>query len=662
MRFWCSLSYFMLVGYGFMSLAAQPQVVDSLRQILSKADDSVSVVVYNELSWQYKNSKVDSALFFAEKALTKATQLNNLQLEAASYNSLGDTYRAMGRYDTALVMLRQSVKIYVAEGDSSELARVYNNMGIIFDEKAAYEQALNHYFLGLQVAEAAGQIGLQANILGNIGIVYKKQNEPNKVLEYYSRALEVYKQLDHKFGATVTYGNIGSVLLQLGKYEESIRQSEQAIAGYQELGYLRYVPYSLGNIGIAYDSLGDWNKAREYYTQAYEQHTSFDNRYEIAYNAKNLAFLLWKQGLYQTAVPYATTAITQASEIGAREMLRDAYDAYARISFSQGEYKKAYLLKENYVEIQKELQEENKTKNIFELQTQYETEKKEQQIRAQQLMIAEEKAINERNMAISIGVFLVLVFLVVLVWIQKSRLRKKQQLELQQKDIEFKQLQLSAVIDSQEKERRRFASDLHDGFGQLISILKLNVESVRKQDDREKRHSIYEKSVDILNEMYGELKSICFNLMPQSLVKFGLEPSLKEFANKINATEKMSVDVIVFDLAERLSELQEISLYRIVQEWVNNILKYSDATQVTIQITKDQREITLTVEDNGIGFELSKLTEGKGNGWKNIRSRANLIKGDLEIDSTPGKRGNMLILNIPVDIPQTVVAEEIATH
>jgi signal transduction histidine kinase len=277
-------------------------------------------------------------------------------------------------------------------------------------------------------------------------------------------------------------------------------------------------------------------------------------------------------------------------------------------------------------------------------------------------MIAEEKAINERNMAISIGVFLVLVFLVVLVWIQKSRLRKKQQLELQQKDIEFKQLQLSAVIDSQEKERRRFASDLHDGFGQLISILKLNVESVRKQDDREKRHSIYEKSVDILNEMYGELKSICFNLMPQSLVKFGLEPSLKEFANKINATEKMAVDVIVFDLAERLSELQEISLYRIVQEWVNNILKYSDATQVTIQITKDQREITLTIEDNGMGFELIKLTEGKGNGWKNIRSRANLIKGDLEIDSTPGKRGNMFILNIPVDIPQTVVAEEIATH
>jgi signal transduction histidine kinase len=99
-----------------------------------------------------------------------------------------------------------------------------------------------------------------------------------------------------------------------------------------------------------------------------------------------------------------------------------------------------------------------------------------------------------------------------------------------------------------------------------------------------------------------------------------------------------------------------------VQEWVNNILKYSDATQVTIQITKDQREITLTIEDNGMGFELSKLTEGKGNGWKNIRSRANLIKGDLEIDSTPGKRGNMLILNIPVDIPQIVVAEEIATH
>ena len=104
--------------------------------------------------------------------------------------------------------------------------------------------------------------------------------------------------------------------------------------------------------------------------------------------------------------------------------------------------------------------------------------------------------------------------------------------------------------------------------------------------------------------------------MPQSLVKFGLIPSLKEFADKINDSEKMLVEVLAFDIEERLTDLQEISLYRISQEWVNNILKYSDAEKITIQITKDEHEITLTIEDNGMGFDLEKLTESKGNGWK----------------------------------------------
>ena len=85
-----------------------------------------------------------------------------------------------------------------------------------------------------------------------------------------------------------------------------------------------------------------------------------------------------------------------------------------------------------------------------------------------------------------------------------------------------------------------------------------------------------------------------------------------------------------------------------MQEWVNNIIKYGDARKITVQITKDETELTLTIEDDGMGFELTNLVESKGNGWKNIRSRTNLIHGDLEIDTTLGKRGNLFLINIPL--------------
>ena len=98
-------------------------------------------------------------------------------------------------------------------------------------------------------------------------------------------------------------------------------------------------------------------------------------------------------------------------------------------------------------------------------------------------------------------------------------------------------------------------------------------------------------------------------------------------------------------MEERLSEVQEISIYRITQEWVNNLIKYSDASKVTIQLTQDENEITLMIEDNGMGFDLELLKSGTGNGWRNMNSRANLIKGDLEVDTTPGIRGNTMIVN-----------------
>ena len=93
--------------------------------------------------------------------------------------------------------------------------------------------------------------------------------------------------------------------------------------------------------------------------------------------------------------------------------------------------------------------------------------------------------------------------------------------------------------------------------------------------------------------------------------------------------------------------LQEISLYRITQEWVNNVIKYSEAKNITIQLTKDEEELNLLIEDDGMGFDKSLLTQGTGNGWKNLNSRANLIKGELELDTVVGRRGTTMIVIAP---------------
>ena len=97
-------------------------------------------------------------------------------------------------------------------------------------------------------------------------------------------------------------------------------------------------------------------------------------------------------------------------------------------------------------------------------------------------------------------------------------------------------------------------------------------------------------------------------------------------------------------------------MYRIIQEWINNILKYSNAQKVTVQLTMDQEEITLLIEDDGAGFDRNILINSEGNGWKNLNTRTKLIGGELELETQPDKKGNVLIVNAPsklITIDQT---------
>ena len=211
-----------------------------------------------------------------------------------------------------------------------------------------------------------------------------------------------------------------------------------------------------------------------------------------------------------------------------------------------------------------------------------------------------------------------------------------------------------AVIRSQEKERKRFAEDLHDGFGQLISALKLNISQLDagnpKPVTREDREKMYQNSIHILDDMYGEVRNIAFNLMPAVLVKKGLIAAVEQLAERFGQAGSMRFDVQAYDISPRLDELTEISLYRVLQEVLNNIVKYAGASEIQVQFVNHDDELVLTVEDNGKGFNPQAFKEAKGNGWKNIRSRLNLIKGEMEIDSQEGRVGSTFIIYVPLKV------------
>lgn len=201
--------------------------------------------------------------------------------------------------------------------------------------------------------------------------------------------------------------------------------------------------------------------------------------------------------------------------------------------------------------------------------------------------------------------------------------------------------QTSSIINAQEVERNRIARELHDGLGQLLSAIKLQL--TRKEKEGEKA----DPAIDLLDQAVNETKNMAFNLMPSSLELKGLVPAAKELVQRVHNSNKFQAKFQSHKVEEMdLSEEVQLNVYRIIQEGINNIIKHSNASEVLVQLTRqDYKTLSIIIEDNGKGFDLKKSPKGRG--LNNIHARTEWMDGALVIDSIPGS-GTTLVITIPV--------------
>ena len=648
MRFRFSLPL-VLVFACILHTNAQNPELDSLENVLPLQDGKEKVSTLNSISWHYRQSNTARGMEMAKTALTLSEQLDYPEGLAVSLQSVGAIHEVTGAFDSALLYFTRALEFKKALGDSAEIAASFNGIGMVHDQLGRDESALVNYFDALRIYEQLDDASAQAMVLVNIGIVYKKQKEYAKVLDYYQKALAFYAQEGSVFGSSVVQGNIGAILIKLENYKDAINYSQRAFDGYKSLGYDRLMAYPLGNMAIAFDSLGQTSEARVYYLQALELHQKNNNTAEVAFNLKNLANNELKTGEISQAQGHALSAKKIAEEIKASDILMQSLVILVRCEMARGNFQSAFVYQRQYDQLRDRAFAEEKTKAIFELETKYETQKKDRELERQRLALVEKDLEIQKSRITQIMLVGAVLLLIVVGLLIRARIKLAYQKKLEQEKLLKQEELLRAVISSVEGERKRFSEDLHDSFGQLISVLKMNVDSLSAAGNATSsdRQQVFEQSVGVLNDMYGELKNVCFNLMPKTLIQHGLPAAIGELTSRINSTGKIRCQSSFYDLEDRLADIQEISLYRIAQEWTNNVLKYSNATDISVQITRDEQEITLTIEDDGMGFDQATLKAGKGNGWKNLQSRTNLMKGTLELETTPGRKGTMLIVNVP---------------
>ncbi len=192
---------------------------------------------------------------------------------------------------------------------------------------------------------------------------------------------------------------------------------------------------------------------------------------------------------------------------------------------------------------------------------------------------------------------------------------------------------LNAIIETEEKERKRFAKDLHDGLGPLLSTVKMSVSALAGLVNDQKTSVIIINTKNVINESIKSLKEISNNLSPHILNNFGLASAIKNFTEKINETNAVVVDFETNIQKLRFDENKEVILYRVCCELVNNTLNHAQANNITIRLNKINNQLKLICSDDGKGFDVHKVLseKGPGMGLSNMISRIKSIKGTVNM-------------------------------
>lgn len=226
---------------------------------------------------------------------------------------------------------------------------------------------------------------------------------------------------------------------------------------------------------------------------------------------------------------------------------------------------------------------------------------------------------------------------------QRSKIDKQTIKEL---ETSMKIKNLESMVLGQELERERVASDLHDSLGGMLSALKLQFDAFRMNASSYDSSSYFNRVHGLIDDACGEVRDIARNLKPSTLEKMGITSAITDLINGYNFNQLVDVSFHSDIDESQLKYETKLHLYRIVQELLNNAMKHSKASEIDVQITTAGPEIILKVEDDGIGFEEKSVQ--KGLGMDNITSRVNVLQGDLNIDSNPG-RGSSIIIHVPID-------------
>lgn len=585
--------------------------------------------IYSDLTWYYSTISTDSAIFYGEKAEIAAINLADSTLLSQVYSDIGAVYFRKGDFERSKQNYLKSHSIRKAKNDEKGLAKINNNLANIYEKTQQYQLAMSAYLSALNYFETTNDSNTIHIIKGNVGLVLFKIKNYSKAFKYIQDVVNYQSRNNISEGLCVSCLNLGNVYLELTDTLNALKMYEKSVKACKLVNNKKGLSSGYNNIATIKTAQKKKKEAGSLYNESEKIRNELNTVLDESNFDFNRASVLFENKKYEEAKKLFLATEKIFTKNSSLHKLQLCYKFLIQIYAVNHSTDSVSYYTNKLIGLNNTLLQSSVSEKTAELDTKYETLKKEKLLLEQKNETDRQKKIVAR-----ISFLAVLIVFIAFVIYRQQKLKNKQLAQ------EFELKLALAEVEKQnrlQEQRLAISRDLHDNIGSQLTFIISSIDGVKyafKLNDK-KLNDKLESISNFTKWTIQELRDTIWAMNSNEINFEDLELQVLSFINK--AKETTTEIEFVFQVNENAKQitfnsLQGMNIFRTIQESINNSLKYAKPSQIKIEMRVLDSTIQISINDNGQGFD--QATVKKGNGLNNMYKRIEEIGGKCNIESS----------------------------
>lgn len=612
----------------FSSGWSQTRAIDSLEQRLKVVKGDERILTLGEICFQLYQVDAVRARYYADELVRLAAKVKDPVLKAQAKNDASIAYISAGEFETALRLNRDALKLRTKAGDTTGMVSSYSKIAQCHNEMSRHTESVKSYVTALHLLKGQEQPVMEMQIYTNLSGIYGTLGLYDQAYEMAKDAAALARELKHDMSIVTAQGTQANFARKLKHYDESLRLFEELIPICHRNNFDEYLATIYEGLGVTYKELGRKKMAIHYYHKSFDLYKKIGSTYGMGSVAVNLGHRYADLKQLDKAETYYFLGEKYLQKTGSFHQMKLANDGLTRLYKEKGDYRKSLYYLERSMSYMDSTQASEGTQMLSEMYAKYQTEKKEKMLVQAKLKAEEERSQRWIWSGIS-GILVISAFFV----LRDQLRRRKRALAQIEETKKTEQLRREQELYEQ---KLSISRELHDNIGSQLTYM------ISSMDNLTYNTKVDSQLSGTINELSNFGRATMQELRSTIWAMNTEEGSVKLLFRKLEELRsKIPIELSLNNQIQEpvsLKAAEMLNLYRIGQEAMQNALKYSEATKITIDCRLDSDGLHFTVSDNGKGFD--PQTEGNGFGLTNMRYRCEQLGGSFHLES--GSNGTVI--------------------